>query len=103
MDYKIQIISFLCSFLYGNFFYLTSVFHYRLIFNRSSIIKYFITIVYTFDIALLYVLLMYKINYGVIHIYFVLILFLGFFVASVYSKKFKKICKIRKNKLSDQK
>lgn len=100
MDYRIQILSFLCSFLYGIFFYLTSLFHYHLISKYSSFLKYFITIVYTFDVALLYVLLMYKVNYGVIHIYFVLVLFLGFFIASIYSKKCKKKCKIRKNKLS---
>lgn len=100
MDYKIQIISFIFSFIFGIFFYMTSLLNYRLITKYPKIIKYIITIIYVLDIALLYVLFMYKINYGVIHIYFVIVLFLGFFVSSLYSKKIRKLCKIKKNKLS---
>ena len=102
MDYKIQIISFIFSFIFGGFFYITSVLNYHFITKYPKIFKYLITLVYILDIALLYILFMYKINYGVIHIYFVIVLFLGFYVASIYSKKLRKICKIKKNKLSDK-
>lgn len=100
MDYKVQIISFIFSFIFGGFFYLTSVYNYRVINKYSVFFKYLITMVYTLDVALIYILFMYKINYGVIHIYFVIVLFLGFYVTSLYRKKIKKICKIKKNKLS---
>ena len=100
MNYKLQIISFIVSFLFGCFFYLTSFLNFKLIHKFSKILKYFITILYVLDIALLYILLMYKINSGIIHIYFVLVLFLGFFLTSLYGKKLQKICKIKKKKLS---
>lgn len=100
MDYKLQILSFLVSFLFGSFFYLTSVLNFKLIRNFSKVLKYFITMIYVLDISLLYVLLMYKVNSGIIHVYFVLVLFIGFFLTFVYGKKLQKICKIKKKKLS---
>ena len=99
MDYKLQIISFICSFLFGIFFYLTSFINYKLIYKYSTFLKYFITLIYILDISLLYLLIMYKVNYGIVHIYFILILFLGFWLSSIYFKKIKKICKIKKKKL----
>ena len=101
MDYKIQIISFIFSFIFGGFFYLTSVLNYRFMSKYPAFFKYLITMVYILDISLIYVLFMYKINYGVIHIYFVIVLFLGFYATSVYRKKIKKLCKTKKNKLSE--
>lgn len=101
MDYKIQIISFIFSFIFGVFFYFTSVLNYKFISKYPIIFRYLITFIYVIDIALLYTLFMFKINYGVIHIYFVLILFLGFFIGSIYRKKLKKLCQIKNKKLSE--
>ena len=99
MNYKIQLISFLFSFIFGGFFYLTSKLNYRLIWKFSVLFRYLITIVYILDIALLYIMFMYRINNGIIHIYFLLMLFFGFFVTGIFSKKLKKICKTKGNKL----
>ncbi len=99
MNYKIQIISLIFSFFFGIFFYFTSLFNYKFIKKHSIFLKYLVTIVYILDIALLYILFMYKINYGVIHIYFLFMLFLGFLVGCVYSKKLRKLCKVIGNKL----
>ena len=100
MDYKIQIISFLFSFIFGVFFYFTSVLNYKFIAKYHVIFRYLISFVYVLDIALLYTLFMFKINYGIIHIYFVLILILGFFCGAIYRKKLKKLCQIKNKKLS---
>ena len=100
MNYKLQIISFIFSFVFGMFFYGTSLLNYKLIKKCSKFMKYFVSVVYVIDISLLYVLFMYKINYGVIHIYFIIVLFLGFYLASIYSKHLRKLCKIKRKKLS---
>ena len=99
MNYKIQLVSFLVSFLFGIFLYFTSLLNYKFIQKLSIFIKYVVTFVYIVDVALLYVLFMYKINYGVIHIYFLLLLFCGFLFGFFYSKKLRKICKVLTKKL----
>jgi hypothetical protein len=99
MDYKIQLLSFLFSFIFGIFFYITSFLNYKMINKYNVILRYLITIAFIIDISLLYILMMYKINYGVIHIYFVMVLFIGYYIGFRYCKKFRKICKIRSKKL----
>lgn len=101
MDYKIQIISFLFSFIFGVFFYYASLLNYKFISKYPVILRYLITLIFVLDISLLYILFMYKINYGIVHIYFIIVLFLGFFIGSIYCKKLRKLCKIKKKKLSE--
>jgi hypothetical protein len=101
MDIKIQLLSFLFSFLFGIFFYFTSFINYKMIKNYSVIFRYLISLFYALDIALLYILMMYKINYGVIHIYFVMILFVGYYMGMIYCKKLRKKCKIKDKKLKE--
>ena len=101
MNYKIQLLSFLFSFLFGVFFYFTSLLNHKMIQNQPILFKYIITVLYVLVISLLYVLLMYKVNYGVIHVYFLAVLFLGFSSGFLYRKKFKKMCKVKKNKLKE--
>ena len=99
MNYKLQLISLIFSFIFGIFFYFSSLLNYKFIKKHSIFIKYGITFVYIVDIALLYILFMYKINYGVVHVYFILLLFCGFLFGWAYSKKLRKLCKVLKNKL----
>lgn len=101
MYYKIQIVSFIFSFIFGGFFYIASKLNYKLIWKYPVVFRYLITIVFILDIALLYILAMYRINYGIIHIYFIIVLFLGFFLASIYSKKVRNFCKMKYKKLKE--
>lgn len=101
MNYKLQLISFLVSFLFGIFFYFTSLLNHKIIKKHSVVLQYIITFVYILDVSLLYILLMYKVNFGVIHIYFIGMLFLGFAFGCVYCKKLRKFCKVKKNKLKE--
>ncbi len=101
MDYKIQIISFIFSFLFGSFFYIMSKLNYKIVWKYPIVFRYLITSVFILDIALLYIIFLYHINYGIVHIYFLMVLFLGFFCTHIYSKKLKKICKIKHKKLKD--
>lgn len=101
MNYKLQLLSFLVSFLFGIFFYFTSLLNHKIIKKHSIVLQYIITFVYILDISLLYILLMYKVNYGIIHVYFIGMLFLGFVFGWFYCKHLKKFCKIKKNKLKE--
>ncbi len=101
MNYKIQLLSFVCSFIFGIFFYWTSLLNYKLIKKKHWFVQYALTGIYITNIALLYVLFMYKVNYGVIHIYFILVLFLGFYFGCTYRKKIRKFCKVFDKKLKE--
>ena len=82
MNSKIQVITFIFSFVYGFiYFYLVKLNKY-LIRNDKRLIKYIDTSLFTLDSVLLYVVLNYKINNGYFHIYFVLILLFGFILAN---------------------
>lgn len=96
MNYKIQLISFIVSFLFGCIFYVLNYLNTKLIKKYNIFIKYLISFFFILDISILYILLMYKVNYGVIHIYFIAILFCGYILTSIY---FKKLCKVFLNKL----
>lgn len=101
MNYKLQLLSFLVSFLFGIFFYFSSLLNHKLIKKHSMVFRYIITFVYILDISLLYVLLMYKVNYGVIHVYFIGVLFIGFYTGWISCKHFRKFCKVKKKKLKE--
>lgn len=94
MDYKIQLLSFLVSFIYGIFFYFTSILNYKLIRRFKVWIKYIITFVYMINIAFLYLLLLFKVNNGNVHIYFLIMTFLGFITANKIISLVKKNVKL---------
>lgn len=80
MDYKIQLLSFLFSFLFGILFSFLSRYHYDLVYKLKSIWQYVLSFVFILDISFFYILALYFINNGVIHLYFVLLTFLGYAV-----------------------
>lgn len=99
MNYKIQLISLIFSFFYGILFYATSYFNYKMVKNCNVVLRYLISIVYVFDISLLYILLLYKINYGVVHVYFIGVLLIGYVFGWYNLKKIRKYCQMIKGKL----
>lgn len=99
MNSTVQLISFFVSFVYGIFFYLTSVFNKFIISNRKFLFKFLITLIFVVDIVILYIYIMFKINYGIIHPYFLLVLFLGYLFMFFFYPKIKIICKIYVKKL----
>lgn len=90
MDYKLQLLSLLVSFIYGIFFYFTSVLNFRIIKKCHKIFKYIITFIYMLDISILYVSIMYKVNNGYIHGYFLIMLLCGFIIGYRLLKVLKK-------------
>ncbi len=90
MNLKLQVFSLFFSFLYGVFFSFLFNFHYHYLFYRKRIVQVFITLLFLLDMALLYFLILQKINNGIIHIYFYFLLFLGFYISFSFFKKIRK-------------
>lgn len=109
MELKLQIISLVFSFVYGIVFSICTNLNYRFLFSRNIIFKIFFTFVFILDFALLYFLLIMKINQGIVHNYFLLSIGFGFILTfivfnerlNIFKKKVKNIlkkCKLDKNK-----
>ncbi len=80
MNSYVQVLSFVVSFIYGLVFYLLSYVNKIMINNKNNVIKLLITLVFVIDMVILYIYIMYKINYGMIHPYFVAVVFIGYIV-----------------------
>ena len=99
MNNIIQIISLLFSFIFGFlYFYLVNL-NYYLNKDNKTFIKYLNNTIFTLDVVLLYTIINYKINGGYFHIYFIIMIALGFFSANctlnsvkstIYKLKIKK-------------
>ena len=89
MNILIQLICMIISYAYGWFIRLFIIFNNR-IFKTSKLLLIIINkVIYTFIIVISYVILIYKINMGIFHIYFLLLMLLG------YVNSNKIICKIK--------
>lgn len=80
MNSYVQVLSFVISFIYGLVFYLLSYANKVMINNKNNVVKLLITLVFVIDMVILYIYIMYKINFGMIHPYFVAVVFIGYIV-----------------------
>lgn len=78
MNSYLQLYSFIISFFYGNIFFVLTRFNFYIIEGLNKFLKIFITFVYTMDIVIIYSIIMYKINNGNLHIYFISTVLIGF-------------------------
>ena len=78
-----QLLTLFISFLYGIFFYYLTCLNFKLIDNIKVIIKHVITFIYVLDIAIIYIIILYKLNKGYFHIYFIGMVFVGFFTGYI--------------------
>jgi len=86
MQNEIQLLSFFASFIFGIFFAFLNDLNNKLIAKGKKGFKIAATILFIVNISLLYLFLMYRINEGVIHLYFLLFVVLGY-VARSYKPK----------------
>ncbi len=87
MNSYIQLICMLGSFIFGVCLYYMNKINIRLISNKNILIKTIISSLYLFNVSLLYVVLLYKINSGVLHIYFVFLIIIGYIFMCVKKRK----------------
>ena len=95
MELIVQIKSMAFSFLYGIFFNLCFNVFYNILFTKNKYLNIVTNFVFNLFIFSLYFWGLYSINNGIIHFYFIMILFVGFFIyCKVFVKlrvKFKKV------------
>lgn len=87
MNSYVQVFSFLVSFIYGIVFYLFARFNKFILSNKNNVIKLLVTLVFVIDMVILYIYIMYKVNFGMIHPYFVAVVLVGYiFMMFLYDK-----------------
>lgn len=87
MNSYIQVICLVVSFLYGIFLYFSNHFNYNILKDKNIVVKIFGNILYILNATLLYILFLYKMNYGILHIYFIFFIVLGYVLMSVKKRK----------------
>ncbi len=87
MTSYVQLICLIVSFLYGILIFYTNKLNNRLMFKKNIFIQVIGNILYINNMALLYICFLYKINNGILHIYFVLFIIVGYLVMSVKKRK----------------
>ena len=50
-------------------------------------LKHILTFIYTIDMTIIYIIIIYHLNKGYFHIYFIMMVFIGFFIGLVLHKK----------------
>lgn len=92
MNSNMQMLSLFISFIYGIFFYFLTILNFKIINNLRVIIQHVITFIYTLDMTIIYIVILYHLNKGYFHIYFIFMVFLGFIMALyLYNKILSKI------------
>lgn len=97
MESNIQIISFIFSFAFGILFVFFNEFNNFVVKNIKKSYKLIITILFIVNVVLLYLIFLYKINKGEIHIYFLICVFLGYVITY---KKIKVLIKNVKERIN---
>ena len=83
MNSFVQVISLSSSFVYGVLLYYFNNINYRVIRKKSIISKLLISILYLFNVSIIYVIFLYKLNNGILHIYNVLFILIGYVLIAV--------------------
>ncbi len=92
MTLKLQIISLLVSFIFGIFFSFLLNINYKIIYNEKKIKKIIGTFLFVIFNSLFYFYILLKINNGIVHIYCIFSIILGYILENfVIDKKIKKI------------
>ena len=85
----LQIYSIVYSFCYGIFLFFLLEINYRLIYNENIVIKFIFTFFFAVFNTLLYFIGLKRINNGIVHVYFLLIILLGYILSFFVFNKLK--------------
>lgn len=94
MDLKQQVISMLFSFFFGLFLGGVYNLNYNMLFKLTNLKKLFFNVIFIFDLVLIYFIVIKKINGGIIHPYFYLLIILGSILTFSHSKSFRRFIKV---------
>lgn len=87
MILKTQILSLLFSFGYGNLVFWLLELNYKLLFEGKIVYRIITSFLFVIFVSLLYFICLLKINNGIIHIYFFIVLLTGYMLSFVIYKK----------------
>ena len=87
MKIEVQLICFFISFLYGIFINFSMRVHRKLLKKTYWFSKVFIYLLATFIMVIMYIDVLFFINNGNFHIYFMFMIILGFFVGKKFTNK----------------
>lgn len=90
MNLKIQLYSLGFSFVFGIIFSLLVKLNHKVLFNVKKHIQILGNFLFLLDVSLCYFLCIKFINQGILHIYFLLLFLLGWYIGFVMLDKFKK-------------
>lgn len=91
MSLEVQIQSLAFSLLYGMFFSLVLNLNYQYIFNTKIYYKIIINFMFVVIMVLLYFILLYRINNGIFHSYFILVIIFGVIIGNSKTKILRKL------------
>ena len=98
MSLIVQIQSFSVSFLYGIFLSFMFNLLYNFLFTKYTLINIITNLFFSLVVFALYFFFLYLVNNGVVHIYFLITLFISFYL---YNKLFVKFrVKLKKTRLN---
>lgn len=86
MDINLQIFCFCFSFIFGFIYYFLSTYNIKYVKNLHIILSTIITLMFIVNCVLVYLIVLYKINSGVFHVYFFFMIFLGYALGSYVYK-----------------
>lgn len=89
MELKIQLLSLFVSFIFGIFLFFMVKLNYKYLFSSFNKKRIFFNFIFSLDFSLLYFLVLYYINDGILHLYFLLLIIFGFLLSYNFTKKWK--------------
>lgn len=90
MNLKLQIYSLLFSFFFGIFLAFLFIHLSKYFFKYNNLLSNFLVFLFSMSMSILYFLILLKLNNGILHIYFLILIILGFII---YLYNFYKIRK----------
>jgi len=91
MTLSIQIQSFIVSFFYGFLVSYLINLCYRFLFLSKKTFQIIFTFFLSFSICLFYFFILYIINGGVVHLYFLILVLLGTLIGNLFSRKARRL------------
>ena len=89
MNLIVQIFSFIFSFFYGVFMYLILYFNLRIILRYKTLCRKMFLFIEMLIISFMYFFIIYLINDGILHTYFLLLIIFGILLVHNFIKKCK--------------
>ena len=93
MSSYVQLLSIIFSIFFGILFSLLTILNFKIINNLKKLWKHIITLIYVFDMIIIYIIIIYKLNNGYFHLYFIIMVVISYFVGlCIYNLITSKFC-----------